>query len=285
MDECKLYLIPESVLQSWQRAERLRAIDKPQDEALAERDMGVSRAVMGQSPEIPDYDKNALVAQRVGKFLNAKRLREGTDDHHAPLPPPPPPSTSGTDGRGEDPLLSTIPKTYRKKAQTLLKAWGNDGGVTWDAGNRVYIRGRLLPGANIADLVHHAVTRRKNPLPPRGFEPVRQYMEDAGQPNALYVNPQWHSQEIWQDPSPIPPPPAFSPSPSPLPSRPPPPAAKARAESTSREDYQTPYKQRLASGLAPGHRPSPLATSGRGRGGVIKKSADPGVIRKWETRK
>ena len=197
MEECRLYLVPDAILKSWKATQTLADIDRPRDTLLAKQDASVTSAL--NQTQLDARDREVLVQQETGKFLNAKKLRDdekenalATFSQRAVTPM--------TSDNGD--MLDILPKTYRPKARALLQHWSKTGEVTWDESNKVYLKGVPLPGSNIVDLIHHAVTRKKSPAPPPGFEALRQFVSTYNLPQTMYGNPEWYAT-----PSPVIPPP------------------------------------------------------------------------------
>ena len=177
MEDCHLYLVPEKVLQTWRRRQTLDLIDQPEDNDLLVKDSLVSDVLRRQ--DLTPYDRNALVEQEMGKLLTAKRQRES------------PPRQVAAPIIADDDDLTALPKTYREKAKQLLRLWQKDEDISWDESRHVFVRGREIPGSNIIDLVHHAVSRGKKE-PPEGFEALRQHTLHRNYPRSLVANPLWH---------------------------------------------------------------------------------------------
>jgi hypothetical protein len=184
-ETCRLFLVPEDVLDAWRQNNRINAIDNPEDVSLARHSADVAEAV--EQEDLPPHDQNLLVQQRTGKFLNDKNLRraqiwqEPTSSHDSssstPLPPPPDP-------------LQFVPDTYRARAKKLLEVWERDKGLSWDERGNVQLRGEPLQGTTLKDLLHHAVSRRKTA--PAGFQDFNAYVKAAGHNPGLYLNPAYH---------------------------------------------------------------------------------------------
>jgi hypothetical protein len=202
MDADRLYLVPEQILKSWQREQRVREIDRPRDTVLAAGDENVTEALKKAS--MTDYDRNLLVEQRVAQFLKEKALREAsatsTSYPHASATPV---STGEqqqqqqqqeqqqspeTTRPSKDAYVTKLPKTYRERGAQLLRLWESDGDITWNADGRVSLKGREIPGSNLQRLLHHAVSDR-GLRTPRGFQEMRRHSIDKRHAGRLYVNP------------------------------------------------------------------------------------------------
>ena len=205
MEECRLYLVPDAILKSWKSSQTLADIDNPGDTLLAKRDASVTSAL--NQTQLDPRDRDVLLQQETGKFLNAKKLRDDEKENalatfsqrvrDAVTPTTTPMTSDDSD------MLDVLPKTYRPKARALLQQWAKTGEVTWDETNKVYLKGVPIPGSNVVDLIHHAVTRKKSPPPPPGFETLRQFVSTYNLPQTMYGNPQWYATSV------LPPPKSF----------------------------------------------------------------------------
>jgi hypothetical protein len=184
-EACRLFLVPEDILDAWRRNNHIDAIDKPEDVSLARHRADIAEAV--DQGDLPPHDQNLLVQQRTGKFLTDKKLRSaqiwqaptsnpGSSSSTAPLPPTDP--------------LQQVPDTYRARAKKLLDVWTRDKGLSWDEQGNVQIRGKPLRGTTLKDLLHHAVSRRKTA--PAGFQDFNAYVKTAAHNPGLYLNPAYH---------------------------------------------------------------------------------------------
>ena len=212
-EECRLYLVPDAVLKSWQRSQRLADIDRPEDSALAVQDASVAGALGDHT--LPPRDRDVMVQQRTGKFLDAKKRRDQRAARLALNQMINSSSKGSHPQEEEEDMFASLPQTYRSKARTLLTQWTRDKDVSWDENNRVFLRGVPLHGSNIIDLVHHAVTKRKAPSPPPGFRMMKQHGLDVNHPQAMYPNPMWHDDgpRGEEEEELLDPPPSFSPRP------------------------------------------------------------------------
>jgi hypothetical protein len=199
-ETCRLFLVPEDVLDAWRQNNLINAIDKPEDVSLARHSADIAEAI--EQEDLPPHDQNLLVQQRTGKFLNDKNLRraqiwqEPASNHHSssssssPLPPPPDP-------------LQFVPDTYRARAKKLLEVWERDKDLSWDEWGNVQLRGKPLRGTTVTDLLHHAVSRKRTA--PAGFQDFNAYVKTAGHNPGLYLNPAYHVSSGHASPPPPPP--------------------------------------------------------------------------------
>ena len=75
-----------------------------------------------------------------------------------------------------------------------MDAWSQRG-MTWDDSGNIYLKGKLVKGASLTSLLHHASSGRwRNP--PIGFGHVIQYMAAEHLLSTVCENPRWRG-ESW----------------------------------------------------------------------------------------
>lgn len=65
----------------------------------------------------------------------------------------------------EEDIMRTIPKSMKRKAESLLERIKSHPDTSWNERGEFLYRGRILPGSNVVDLVNDMLRQRK------GFEP------------------------------------------------------------------------------------------------------------------
>ena len=142
---------------------------------------------------VPPPDKQMIVARKLGEFLTSKKMRDGGSAITTPasniIAAP------ASNETADECVLSEIPISYRPKAKKLMRAWSQKG-MTWDDdGGNIYLKGKVVRRASLAQLLHHASSgRRRNP--PTGFGHVTRYMAGQRLPSTVYANPRWRG-EVW----------------------------------------------------------------------------------------
>ena len=183
----KCYLVPGDIVDNWLGRSRLEQIRQPSTTDLIKKDAGVSEILKDQTGE-SDYDRYKILEQRLGQFLNARQNE--MNERIAPPPTAPRPSPVS-----DYSALQSLPKTYRSKAEMLLREWGKDPGITWDERHRVSIDGKPVSGSNIIDLAGDAIRQRKTASRPQGFHVLRERTKQLNVPRALVGNPAWLDSE------------------------------------------------------------------------------------------
>lgn len=85
-------------------------------------------------------------------------------------------------------IIETIPKMFKKKANMLLQRLESSNDVSWDERGVVTIKGNVILGSNIIDLVSDAVRPRKtsNPL---GWPQFTSFLKEINIPKEFISNP------------------------------------------------------------------------------------------------
>ena len=87
-------------------------------------------------------------------------------------------------------ILTSIPKTYARKASLLLaNLLSHSSVIQWDNSGVVTIRGNVIPGSNIIDLVGDLVRplKRSNPV---GWDRMAELLDTINTPFEYIGNPQ-----------------------------------------------------------------------------------------------
>ena len=188
-----LYLVPADILAQWRGSQSLQAIDKPLDSEMSRVNKEHSDAVNASPDQSSTYDRSITAQQTLGKLLQVKNLRhKATTSNHTPSTvnvgqPTTQPVTSSPELD-----LSTIPKSYRNKAKSLLTKWRDSGDISWDDVGVASIRHEPIQGSSITRLLHDAVTRRRKATRPVGFAEFRKYSsENPSVSSRDFNNPAW----------------------------------------------------------------------------------------------
>lgn len=76
-------------------------------------------------------------------------------------------------------IVSTIPKTYQKKARAVLDQLSSSNAASWSKGNlQLIYNGEPIEGSNIQDLVYASLVPNKQPAP-TGFEKFQKALAEA----------------------------------------------------------------------------------------------------------
>ena len=104
---------------------------------------------------------------------------------HLRIPTAPPPMTISKDIEQE--VLSTIPKTMRRKAENLLERVKRQSNLGWNERGELLFNGEVIQGTNIVDLVNDMVRQRKS-FQPRGWREFARALRQDNVPQDLIGN-------------------------------------------------------------------------------------------------
>ena len=187
MNCCKLYLVPEEVINTWRAEQRAQAVDKPIHHLVMQIDDCLTN-ILNQE-DLSDYDKQNLYSQELSKYLFMREQKMKT--------PPPPLRQVVGDGQFENrTLLSSIPKTFRTKAEGLLEYLKADKDIEWDDEGHIYIKQNKIEGSHILDLVHDAMRHRKKTSKPAGWQELSSHLRSKNIPKELVGNRDWWDSGI-----------------------------------------------------------------------------------------
>ena len=192
MNCCKLYLVPEEVINTWRAEQREQAVDKPVHHLVTQMDTGLSGIL--NKEDISDYDKEKLYSQELSKYLSMREKKR------EPLPAPPPMQSIGH-RLDSGQLLPSIPKTFRTKAEGLLEYLKADKAVEWDDEGHVYIKDQKVEGSHILDLIHDAMRHRKKVSRPAGWQELSAHLRARNVPKELVGNKEWWEEGYFTPPS------------------------------------------------------------------------------------
>jgi len=174
---CKLYLVPEDVIHTWQAEQRERKVNAPLDTAVTNVDNKMDHILHDKN--LSDYDKEKLFSQELGKYLSMREQK------HQGLNAQVSPRIIDTD------LMTSIPKTYRDKAAALLKYLQSDKDIKWDDRGQLIIGGQVIPNSHIVDLMHDALRSRKKVDRAKGWRELSSHLKNRNIPKELIGNPEW----------------------------------------------------------------------------------------------
>lgn len=205
---CKLYLVPEDVINSWRSEQRESAVDKPVDTTISRVDDSMSKLLQTKMSE---YDKEKLFSQELAKYLSMRDQKKHIDMVHTPEPP-----TAN--------IMASIPKMYKTKAAGLLQYLQTDQDVSWDDQGQLYIGQQKIDNSHIIDLIHDALRLRKKVARPQGWKELSSHLRKKNIPKELVGNPEWFT------------PPSSPPST---------PVKKRGVKRVAFKDFKTPVKKRV----------------------------------------
>ena len=173
---CKLYLVPDDVINSWRSEQREKAVDRPVNTVTAQIDSKMNSIL---KKDMSDYDKEKLYAQELEKMRTLRNQK---------ALPPPPASVMPSD---KTISLSSIPMMYQRKAEGLLDYLKTSKDVSWDERGQLRIGDRLIERSHILDLIHDAVRFRKLAKRPEGWKELSGFLDRSNVPRELVGNPTW----------------------------------------------------------------------------------------------
>ena len=171
---CKLYLVPEDVIHTWRAEQRENAVDNPIKTVVSQVDSTMNDIL---NKDMPDYDKEKLYSQELGKYLSMRNQKKQT-----------PPISSQP---GIDEMMTSIPKMYRNKAAALLQYLQADQDVKWDDQGHLYIGQQKIDNSHILDLIHDAMRLRKKAARAQGWRELSSHLRQKNIPKELVGNPEW----------------------------------------------------------------------------------------------
>jgi len=180
---CKVYLVPEDVINSWRSEQREAAVDKPLDKTISKLDSDMNKTL---NTNMSDYDKEKIFTQQLNQYLTMRDQKY--EAPHETLP------TAH--------VLSSIPKIYQSKARGLLEFLKADKDVQWDEQGRLSIGEQRIENSHIIDLIHDALRHRKRAEKPKGWRELSKHLHSKNIPHELVGNPQWHDTPRQQKPKP-----------------------------------------------------------------------------------
>ena len=87
-------------------------------------------------------------------------------------------------------LETTLPRTYRKKGNIVLDYLERSDDISWSPSGQVIIKGEVIPGSNIIELLHHKIRYRRKPSsPPTGFDKFEQLLNTLNLPEGVLQGP------------------------------------------------------------------------------------------------
>lgn len=175
---CKLYLVPEDVINTWQAEQRMQQVNAPVDTAVTQVDRKMQSILEDKS--LTDYDKEKIFSQELAKYRSMRDQK----------PSPPAvmlPNTQVTDNE----LMTSIPKMYKQKAAALLKYMQSDQDIKWDQHGQLNIGGKVISNSHIVDLLHDALRSRKKVARAKGWRELSSYLKEKNIPKELIGNPEW----------------------------------------------------------------------------------------------
>ena len=172
---CKLYLVPEDVINTWRAEQRASSVDKPVYTQVNRMDATL-RDIL-DNKDVTDYEKEKLHSQELSKYMTMRQQPS------APAPPPANPDVTS--------LLASVPKMYKSKAKGLLEYLQSDRDIQWDDKGHVYIGNQRISESHIVDLINDAMRLRKKVSRPKGWRELSRHLQEKNVPKEFTGNPEW----------------------------------------------------------------------------------------------
>ena len=148
----KMILVPSDVME--------RFLNKQESEHISRIDEEMSNLLHAKN--IPDNDKWDMYRAALLKYLGHTERQKKPS--YLPIVDTPisiePHNSDQSKTVQVDEILSSVPQTFRRKAQLLSDRILRSGKITWDAQGVVSIDGRAIPRSNITDLINDVIRPR-----------------------------------------------------------------------------------------------------------------------------
>lgn len=179
-----MVLVPQEFIGRLQ--ETKSATDTKQQSVADNDSLDMQMNTILNSKNLDDSEKWKQYQQVLQRFLRvAEQKRQPIE-----LPIVGDATTPSLDNEQVDEIADTFTRHYRSDARKLLKMVARHSDVLrWDRNRRVYIDNKLLPGANIVDIMHAIVRLRRHMDPPPGWEQVMTVLRDLNIPITHIHNP------------------------------------------------------------------------------------------------
>ena len=214
---CKVYLVPEDVIQTWRAEQREKSVDRPSETVISNLDANMTQLL--DAKDLNDYDKEKLFSQELAKFRNMRKQQQMThyNQQQQNLQMLVQPPTSGetltsSNSSMEEAVLASIPKMYRSKAAGFIQYLKSDANVAWDDRGQLVLKGTTYPGTHMVDLINDALRFRKKMSRPTGWRELSSHLMQRNVPRELMGN-----EQLIKGASSPPPPPFSSSSSSSMP--------------------------------------------------------------------
>jgi hypothetical protein len=177
---CKLFLVPEDVIQSWRAQQRTQKINNPVETSLDVMDKNMQSILNDR--KMNEYDKEKLYSQKLATFVQMRNNREPVNEQAT--------IDSAKRQLPED-IMESVPKLYRTKAMGFLKYLQTDPDIHWDDQGRLVLKGATISKSHIVDLLHDALRYRKKAQRATGWQQLSQHLQEKNIPQELVGNETW----------------------------------------------------------------------------------------------
>lgn len=156
--------------------QRLKSGENAEKNILSQLDDEMQKVLKSK---LTDHDKWAQYNQVLQRYLHF------TNQARQPIKIP---IETSSNSLSTAVILSTLPKTFKKKAEVFLRLLTASNDMSWDHKGTVTIKGEILPKSNIVDLVHDVLRPRKTINPPGRLQ-FADFIKDLNVAHVLLATP------------------------------------------------------------------------------------------------
>ena len=203
----KMILIEPRVLESMQQQQQQQQQETRQDYDTTSRDLKETdqsmQAILDSDKNI--YDKANAYQQALWGFLNRfdqykdrplGRVQFTRDSYERNTTKKEEEKEEEESAKPSSPLswieqdvVESVPKSFKTKAERLLKRIKLDPEVKWNNLGELEFQGQLIRNSNLTDLVNDVLRQRKNSSDPLGWETFADVLHRLNVPQELIGNP------------------------------------------------------------------------------------------------
>ena len=173
---CKLYLVPEDVINNWRSDQRTQQVNNPSQTSISQIDKNMQGIL--KDKHLRDYDKEKMYTQKLATYVDMRVINTT------------PMRTENKIHESSD-ILDSVPKMYHKKANALLKYLQMDKDVNWDSQGQLIIKEKTIPQSHIVDLVNDGMRSRKHKQHAKGWHELSHHLAMKNVPKELIGNDDW----------------------------------------------------------------------------------------------
>lgn len=174
----KMILVPHDLL--------LKLNQQKQNQSGLTNDLDTEMTTLLDNEDLGEKEKWVRYQQMLQRYLKVKEQErqplkvtmEEESKHGADMP--------GLSLQRE--IIEAIPKMYKNKAKMLLNRLESSKNVSWDERGEVTIKGNIVLGSNIIDLVSDVVRPRKTSNP-FGWQQFLTFLKELNIPREFITNP------------------------------------------------------------------------------------------------
>ena len=167
---CKLYLVPEDIIQKWKSDNRNQQVNEPVQHTINKIDEKMQNIL--RNPDLNIYDKEKMYSQKLGDYINMR------DNQHISK-------------QWSNSTLDSVPKKFQTKAKALMNYMQSDDEITWDNLDQLVLKGKVIPKSNVLDLLHDSLRARKTSKKPKGWRELSKHFRSKNIPQEIIGNAEW----------------------------------------------------------------------------------------------